>query len=290
MELSDAGPATDPPGGHPAEGRDNRAPIWRRAPAPAPPAAYAPGAVDSGNGNGAAEAVDGLREACLAVEAALDRAAEQLHDATHPLPRLTMESWDEAIDWSWAALASVRAGLAEARTAPNVPPPRIGDVIARLRAARHEADRAANLLAPLRRRLLAAADLARRAETVSAGRAGMDWHRAVFRIDLATARLAIGSVALERYLHNLGDPAAERTAPPWPVVATSGPAVIAGPAAATGAATIAEPADTAAGARTAGAAVLLIHPWRGWRGKLARIWHDYRTDYALLKENVFPWR
>lgn len=123
---------TGSPGEAPTEVPDNRSAVWRRSTASVPPPTSSTPdetAEPAGRG-GAAGAVDGLREAYLAVAAAYDRATEQLHDATHPLPRLALASWDDAIGQAGAALAAVRSGLAEARTLPGVPPATVGGMIA----------------------------------------------------------------------------------------------------------------------------------------------------------------
>lgn len=248
----------------------NQSPVWRRQPStPIPPVEESPAARAL---TGAAGSVDELRAACLAVESALDLADEQLRGSAHPLPRLTLTSWDDAWTQATAALDALRAGLSEARALPGVPPATVDGVITRLRAARREADHAIGLFVPLRRRLIAALDLTRRADASAAARVTANaWLRALERIDRATARLAVGAVALDRYLRNLGDPAAAPATPSTVSTAT------------------ASPAATAAGARAAGAAVLLRYPWVGWRGVLARVRYDQRRDLDLLKEFLL-WR
>ncbi|WP_422735997.1 hypothetical protein ACN263_20550 [Micromonospora sp. WMMD729] len=103
------------------------------------------------------DAVDDLRDAWLATIAAADRAGAQLHGAGAPGRRLP---WQEAVTECWRALGDVYAGLAADRASATTAT--AGELIAGLRAARADADRAATLAARARWRLAAAEDRLRR--------------------------------------------------------------------------------------------------------------------------------
>ncbi|MBM0233150.1 hypothetical protein JNW91_15535 [Micromonospora sp. STR1_7] len=96
--------------------------------------------------------VDDLREAWLATIAAADRAGAHLHGAGPPGRRLP---WQDAVTECWRALSLVYAGLAADR---NSPAASVGDLVAGLRVARVDADRAAALAARVRWRLGATED------------------------------------------------------------------------------------------------------------------------------------
>lgn len=230
----------------------------------------------------AAGTIDGLREACLSIEAAVDRANESLSGVRHPLPQLTLTTWHDAIDQAWVALGLVRVGLAEAGNLDGVRPVSVGVIVEQLRAARQDAELAVSRIGPLRRQLATAEDLTRHADATAGARAtAATWRMAIARLDLVAGRLGAGIGALDQYLTNLvgsgSTPGPSQPPPLRPAVPvdTANPPGNAGSAETT---RTAGTADTAAGARAAGAAVLAVHPYGGWRGFLARGWHEYRKE------------
>lgn len=117
--------------------------------------------------------------------------------------------WPETLTECWRALALLYARLAGARTAtpggPNGTTSPSGQVstpassvLAGLRAARADAERAAALAARMRRRVSAAEDLLRRTAGVEALVAARRCAAAVARLDLVAARLAIAARAADR--------------------------------------------------------------------------------------------
>ncbi|MGC5330882.1 hypothetical protein [Micromonospora sp. DT62] len=176
---------------------------------------------------GHAGAVDGLRDAWLATIAAADRAGGLLHGAGPPGRRLP---WQDAVTECWRALSLVHAGLGVARAGAGS----AGDLLAGLRAARADADRAAAEAARTRWWLAAAEDRIRRrpepsgptfggalpqrpgaardpGDLAAAGR----FRAAVARLDLVAARLALGGRAIDRWAAALaGAPEPAATLPP----------------------------------------------------------------------------
>lgn len=178
---------------------------------------------------GHARAVDRLRDAWLATIAAADRAGGLLHGAGPPGRRLP---WQDAVTECWRALSLVHAGLGVARAGSGS----AGDLLAGLRAARADADRAAAEAARTRWWLAAAEDRIRRShhrersdltgggalpqrpgaardpsDLAAAGR----FRAAVARLDLVAARLAHGGRAIDRWAAALaGTPEPAPTLPP----------------------------------------------------------------------------
>ena len=223
-------------------------------------------AIDTATGT-----VDALRAACQSIETAVDRADAQLRGVDHPLPRAGLSRWDDALTDSWQALGLVYAGISEARQLSGASPANVADVLDGLRAARAEADRAAIEAARLRRQLATAEDRLRHAEADPRAWAAADrWRTAVARLDLAEARLAVGARAIDRYAEALAG-----IAPPARPVPSG-----AGVPRSTGAAV-----EITAGAKTTGAVLLVIHPWEGWRGYLARA----RREKQLERERNQLW-
>ncbi|MFI6230715.1 hypothetical protein ACIBCR_25780 [Micromonospora echinospora] len=128
--------------------------------------------------------------------------------------------WPETLTECWRALGTLHARLAEART--GAPAGSAESMLAGLRAAGVDAERAAALAARVRRQVSAADDLLRRTggadALVAAGRCAA----AVARLDLVAARLAVGARTVDRYAARLAgtpEPAANRrsTRPAVPV-------------------------------------------------------------------------
>lgn len=234
----------------------------------------------------AAGAVDELRAACLTAEGANDRMAGQLDGSAHPLPAWARTRWDAALRDAWQALALIRSGLAEARQLDGADPASVDGVLDELRTARHDAQQAVTGLDRLRRRLIAAVDLLRHGDASPRARAAAGrWRAAITRLDLASARLAIGIQALDRYADRLSGAASETGATDTGRGGTDGgttpthgrtPPVWRAPAGSA--------AEVAVGARTAAAVLLTYHPWGGWRGFLARVrrqrhvWREQRAQ------------
>ncbi|WFE52716.1 hypothetical protein [Micromonospora sp. WMMD1155] len=136
--------------------------------------------------------VDELRDAWLATIAAADRAGAQLHGAGPPGRRLP---WQDAVTECWRALSLVYAGLAGDRHSPAGS---AGELLADLRAARVDADRAAVSAARVRWRLAAAEDRLRRTRSVADVVAAGHFAGAITRLDLVSARLAVGSRRIDQ--------------------------------------------------------------------------------------------
>ncbi|MEV4499338.1 hypothetical protein AB0J84_27030 [Micromonospora arborensis] len=150
------------------------------------------------------DTVDDLRNAWLATIAAADRAGAYLHGAGQPPGRRL--SWQDAVTECWRALSLVYAGLAADRRAPTGS---AGDLLAGLRAARVDADRAAALAARVRWRLGATEDRLRRTRIVADAVAARRFAAAITRLDLVGARLAVGGCRIDRSVAALtGKPAA----------------------------------------------------------------------------------
>ncbi|KAB1925598.1 hypothetical protein F8271_30395 [Micromonospora sp. ALFpr18c] len=157
-----------------------------------------------------ADTVDDLRDAWLATIAAADRAGAQLHGAGSPGRRLP---WQDAVTECWRALSLVYAGLATdreaGRPANGTPQSSAGELLAGLRAARVDADRAAALAARVRWRLGAAEDRLRRTRIVADAVAARHFAAAITRLNLVVARLAVGGCRIDRSVAALvGEPAA----------------------------------------------------------------------------------
>ncbi|MDG4788683.1 hypothetical protein O7626_22615 [Micromonospora sp. WMMD1102] len=222
-----------------------------------------------------------LRTACLAVQSALDRADRQITETDDPLSTAALTRWHDALTDAWTALSLVHSGIAEARRLPGSVPPSTQQRVDALAAARTDADRATVAVGRVRRQLAAAEDRLRRTSTDAPARVAADrWRTAAARLDLVAARLALGARAVDRYAAALTGatqppphPATRRTSRP-----TTTPAATAGTIAAS-AGTIAANAETiAAGAWAAGAVLLRVHPWAGWRGLLARVRQHSQLD------------
>ncbi|MGQ5263016.1 hypothetical protein ACTWLT_19980 [Micromonospora sp. ZYX-F-536] len=171
-----------------------------------------------------ADTVEDLRDAWLATIAAADRAGSQLHGAGPPGRRLP---WQDAVTECWRALTLVYAGLAATRDPAGAPKEggSAGELLADLRAARVDADRAADraaaLAARVRRRLGATEDRLRRTQIVADAVAARHFAAAITRLDLVVARLAVGGCRIDRSVAALtGEPAAP-PAPRRPESATS---------------------------------------------------------------------
>ncbi|GIG89949.1 hypothetical protein [Plantactinospora endophytica] len=208
---------------------------------------------------------DELRAACLAVESALDRAGRQLSGVEHPLPSAGLARWGDALTDAWSALGLVYSGIAEARKLPDAIPTNVRDVLDGLAAARADAARAGEAAGRVRRQLAAAEDRLRRTSADRPALLAADrWRTAAARLDLVTARLAIGARAIDRYAAALANPsqALRPAAELRPATTVAVPPMV-----------------IAAGARTAGAVLLTLHPWTGWRGLLARLRRQRQLDH-----------
>ncbi|MGV9214738.1 hypothetical protein ACTFTM_22990 [Micromonospora sp. RB23] len=163
------------------------------------------------------DTVDDLRGAWLATIAAADRAGACLHGAGPPGRTLP---WQEAVTECWRALGLVYAGLAADRTSAVTAT--AGELLAGLRAARVDADRAAALAARTRWRLAAAEDRlrrrhvrtaedrlrrhhigtaedpSRRTQVAADAVAARRFAAAVTRLDLVVTRLAVGGRRIDR--------------------------------------------------------------------------------------------
>ncbi|MGC4749303.1 hypothetical protein ACLQ28_27160 [Micromonospora sp. DT201] len=172
------------------------------------------------------DTVDDLRDAWLTTLAAADRAGAHLHGAGPPGRRLP---WQDAVTECWRALILVYAGLAADRHSPTGS---AGDLLAGLRAARVDADRAAALAARVRWRLGATEDRLRRTRIVADAVAARHFAAAITRLDLVGARLAVGGCRIDRSVAALtGKPAAppgEPAAPPGKPAAPPGEAALTG--------------------------------------------------------------
>ncbi|MFF0314441.1 hypothetical protein ACFYPH_07285 [Micromonospora sp. NPDC005252] len=161
--------------------------------------------------------VDDLRDAWLATIAAADRAGAHLHGAGPPGRRLP---WQDAVTECWRALGLVYAGLAADRASPVTAT--AGELLAGLRAARVDADRAAALAARTRWRLAAAEDRLRRTHIVADAVAARHFAAAITRLDLVVTRLAIGGCRIDRSVAALtGEPAAPAPNAPRSTTSTS---------------------------------------------------------------------
>ncbi|MEU8214213.1 hypothetical protein AB0C47_00405 [Micromonospora taraxaci] len=143
------------------------------------------------------DTVDDLRDAWLATISAADRAGAHLHGAG-PLGRRL--PWQDAVTECWRALSLVYAGLA-ASTRP--PGSSAGDLLAGLRSARVDADRAAALAARVRWRLGAAEDQLRRTRIGADAVAARQFAAAITRLDLVGARLAVGGRRIDQSVATL---------------------------------------------------------------------------------------
>ena len=116
------------------------------------------------------------------------------------------------------------AGLHEARHLPDAPVGNVAALLAGLRAARENADRATELATATRLRLIVAADRLTRTGSPAALVAARRFTTAITRLDLVTARLAVGSRAIDRYAAALGQVASPaRLALPAPPRPPAGP-------------------------------------------------------------------
>jgi hypothetical protein len=149
----------------------------------------------------AACGMEELRQAMLAAIAAADRTAAHLAGVPNLHRRLA--PWEATITAGWQALGLVHAGLAHARRLPDTPGGNAADLLAGLRTARADADRAATLAAGVRLRLTVAEDQLRRTGSPAALVAAREWAAAIARLDLLTARLAVRGRALDRYADSL---------------------------------------------------------------------------------------
>ncbi|MGI5215176.1 hypothetical protein [Plantactinospora sp. CA-290183] len=196
--------------------------------------------------------IEELRAGYLAVVSAVERADRQVGEIDRSSPRAgLLARWDDAADDAWAALNLVHSGVAQARTLPGAKPANVGELLDGLRAASADADRAIRAAARVRRQLAAAEDRMRRTSADPAATVAADrWGAAVARLDRVGARLAVGVRAIERYADTLTDTVQPSRPHPAPQCTV---------------------AQVRAGARTAGAVLLVVHPWTGWRGYLARV-------------------
>lgn len=128
----------------------------------------------------------------MATMAAADRAGAHLHGAGPPGRRLP---WQDAVTECWRALSLVYAGLAADRNSPGGS---ARELLAGLRAARVDADRAAALAARVRWRLWAAGDRLRPTRIVADAIAARHVAAAISRLDLVGARLAVGGCRIDR--------------------------------------------------------------------------------------------
>ncbi|MEH1012766.1 hypothetical protein V6U90_06555 [Micromonospora sp. CPCC 206060] len=168
------------------------------------------------------DGLDELRTTCASIVTATDRAGSVLHGTNQAGNQPA--SFPRAIVDAWAALGAVYAGLDAARQLPEAPSGNIGMMLAGLRAARDDADRAAALATGVRLRLTVAVDRLTRtgspAGLVAARRLGA----AIARLDLVTARLAVGGRALDRYaavLGHAGSPGCPALPTPLPPVGST---------------------------------------------------------------------
>ncbi|MBM0279473.1 hypothetical protein [Micromonospora tarensis] len=91
----------------------------------------------------------------------------------------------------------------------------VGELLAGLRAARVDADRAAALAARVRWRLGATEDRLRRTRDLADAVAARRFAAAITRLDLVVARLAVGGCRLDRSVAALtGEPVTARTVEP----------------------------------------------------------------------------
>ncbi|MFI5925310.1 hypothetical protein ACIA3K_04940 [Micromonospora sp. NPDC051543] len=139
------------------------------------------------------DAVDDLRDAWLATIAAADRAGAHLHGAGPPGRRLP---WQGAVTECLRALSLVYAGLAADRTSPVTAT--AGELLAGLRTARVDADRAAALAARTRWRLGATEDRLRRTHVAADIVAARRFAAAITRLDIVGTRLAVGGCRIDR--------------------------------------------------------------------------------------------
>ncbi|AVT39277.1 hypothetical protein [Plantactinospora sp. BB1] len=219
---------------------------------------------------------DELRAACLAVKSALDRADRQLSKVDDPLPVTGLARWGDALTDAWTALSLVYSGIAEARRLPGSVPASVQEVVDGLTAARTDAERATELAGRVRRQLAAAEDRLRRTSADAPARVAADrWRIAAARLDLVSARLAIGARAIDRYAAALAGTAQP---PPRPAPRWAGRSTAPIASAAARSAHLAGVGTIAAGARTAGAVLLSVQPWAGWRGFLARVRRQRPVD------------
>jgi hypothetical protein len=137
--------------------------------------------------------VDDLRDAWLATIAAADRAGAHLHGAGPPSRRLP---WQDAVTECWRALGLVYAGLGADRASAVTAT--AGELLAGLRAARVDADRATALAARTRWRLAAAEDRLRRTHNAADVVAARHFAAAVTRLDIVVTRLAVGGCRIDR--------------------------------------------------------------------------------------------
>ncbi|MEU7655092.1 hypothetical protein AB0C41_24095 [Micromonospora taraxaci] len=170
------------------------------------------------------DTVDDLRDAWLATISAADRAGAHLHGAG-PLGRRL--PWQDAVTECWRALSLVYAGLAASTRPPGTsarqppgslntrspgtsarrsqegsdtrsPGSSVGDLLAGLRSARVDADRAVALAARVRWRLGVAEDQLRRTRIVADAVAARQFAAAITRLDLVGARLAVGGRRIDQ--------------------------------------------------------------------------------------------
>ncbi|MEU7772820.1 hypothetical protein AB0C44_16005 [Micromonospora taraxaci] len=146
------------------------------------------------------DTVDDLRDAWLATISAADRAGAHLHGAG-PLGRRL--PWQDAVTECWRALSLVYAGLAASTRPPGTsarqpPGSSVGDLLAGLRSARVDADRAVALAARVRWRLGAAEDQLRRTRIVADAVAARQFTAAITRLDLVGALLAVGGRRIDQ--------------------------------------------------------------------------------------------
>lgn len=152
----------------------------------------------------ARNALDPLREACLAAQSAANRARGRMPGSAHPLPAVALAAWHSARTLAWRALADVYEGIADARQLPDVGPTRVGDIPAGLRAARADAERAATLAGQAREQIAIAQSWVRVAAADPRARAAADrWAIAIAQLDLVAERLAVGGRALDAYANEV---------------------------------------------------------------------------------------
>ncbi|MBE1492272.1 hypothetical protein [Plantactinospora soyae] len=196
-----------------------------------------------------------LRAACLAVGAAVDPAHRQLAGVDRPQPQAEQAHWGDALTDAWQALGMLYSRISEARRPPGNAPTSVRHVLVGLAAARADAERAGAVVGRVRRQVAAAEDRVRRAGADPSVRVAADRGRTTHaRLDLVAARLAIGVRTIDRYADALSGAIQSRRPR-----ATS---------------TI-DAESIAAGATTAGAVLLTVHPQTGWRGFLARLRHGH---------------
>lgn len=251
---------------------DNRGHRWPSRSTP-DPARSGAGDMTGNLANTAIRTADGtvepLRTACLTITEAVERATQQVAGVEHDLPRTALATWDSALGLAWESLTMVYAGLADARHLHGAEPARVGDVLAGLKAARLDAARAAHEVDRVRRQLSTSEDRLRRAHAdPRAHAAAQRWTAAGARLDLVTARLALGTRALDRYAANLAG-----TAEPVAISATTRLNLLLNRPRPT-------TAQTVEGARTAARLVMRLRPWGGWRGFLARLGQNARKEFT----------